>query len=211
MAEATEPPEVDPLAEAVLAHIRTLITIKARLPFLLALSEELGRIGVGKPVRNDILLQVAHDSFDLLVIDLASLREGMTNGDGSALHLLTKHTAKLRRFRLEDCNPRIQAVDESSPAIVKSLNDHVRQTMADGMNKSFDRLFPEGEPVTGPHVKALMARFRKDTEATDRDRNRVRAHLYERAFEASYRQDLLPKRSNKSECSRRTSATCTWS
>lgn len=58
------------------------------------------------------------------------------------------------------------------------------------MNRSFDRLFPGGAPVTREHVKDLIARFRRDTEATDADRNRVRAHPFERSFDASYYQSI---------------------
>lgn len=58
------------------------------------------------------------------------------------------------------------------------------------MNRSFDRLFPSGEPVTAAHVKDLIGRLRQATEATDRDRNRVRAHRYERSYDESHRQDL---------------------
>jgi hypothetical protein len=71
------------------------------------------------------------------------------------------------------------------------IAEHVRHQIADGLNAAFDRLFPNGEPVTQEHVKALVARFRKDTEPTDRDRNRARAHRHERTFDSRHRQDLV--------------------
>jgi hypothetical protein len=51
--------------------------------------------------------------------------------------------------------------------------------MADDCNKYFDWLFPEGDPVTAEHVKALIKRFLRDTEPTLLDRNKARAHRYE--------------------------------
>ncbi len=96
------------LAKAFEEQIHILLQIKARLPFLLALAEELARIGADKPVRNDIVLKIANDSFDLMVIDLASLREGMTNGDDSTLNRLAQHARDLRRLQPEDCDPNIK-------------------------------------------------------------------------------------------------------
>jgi hypothetical protein len=188
---AMPPAEQQPdFAKAVEERIHTLLSIKARLPFLLALAEELARIGGDKPVRNDIVLKMANDSFDLMVIDLASLREGMTNGDGSTMNRLAERASNLRRLKPEDCDPQLKMAGGRDPIAEQAIGDHVRTEMAAWFNRAFDRLFPAGEPVIEAHVKDLIARFRKDTEATDRDRNRVRAHRYERAFDPKHRQDL---------------------
>jgi len=56
------------------------------------------------------LLRVVNDSFDLLVIDLASLREGMTNGDQGALTRLRQDPSSLRRFKPEDFDAKVQLV-----------------------------------------------------------------------------------------------------
>ncbi|MEO7733850.1 MAG: hypothetical protein ABIY55_22995 [Kofleriaceae bacterium] len=64
--------------------IDMLSRLKERLPVLLALIKELERIAAGGrrvPARNTLVLQMAHDSFDMLVIDLNSLRERMLSGD----------------------------------------------------------------------------------------------------------------------------------
>ncbi len=184
----TEPAEQEPdLIKVVSDSLLTLLDIKTRLPFLRALAQELVRVGLGKPIRNDILLRVVNDSFDLLVIDLASLREGMTNGDHGALIRLRQDPSSLKRFKPEDIDPDVRLVQEDVKDVIA---EHVRREVAAGLNAALDRLFPDGDPITERHVKNLIERFRKETEATHRDRNRVRAHRYEGAFEVKHRQDL---------------------
>jgi len=72
----------------------------------------------------------------------------------------------------------------------KAIGDYVQSEMAAWFNRAFDHLFPSGEPVENAHVRNLVKRFRSETEATDRDRNRVRAHRHERAYDPKHRQDL---------------------
>lgn len=100
-AEAGQQGGGDPMAEAVHEDIRTLLAIKGRLPFIQALAAELRRMAA--PVRNDIVMRIVRDAFDLLVIHLASLREKMTKTDDSTLNRLVDCLPRLRRFTPDDC------------------------------------------------------------------------------------------------------------
>jgi len=187
----TDPGIHDPdLIKVVNDNLITLLDIKTRLPFLRALAKELVRVGLGKPIRNDILLRVVNDSFDVLVIDLASLREGMTKGDQGIFSRLREDPSSLRRFAPEEFDPKVHLVAGADEGVRDVIAEHVRRQIADGLNAALDRLFPEGPPVTETHVNGLITRFRKDTEPTDRDRNRARAHRHERSFDLTHRQDL---------------------
>src|ERR1044071_2674556 len=88
----------------ILEAIEFLSRIKARLPVLLALVKELDRIAGGRrlPARNSLVLQMAHDSFDMLVIDLNSLRERMLSCQPPGLFKIVEaHCHLLHRFTPE--------------------------------------------------------------------------------------------------------------
>ena len=71
---------------------RTFIVTKRRYPLLVATAKELDkltdRMDRGRtdksetPIRNDAVLQLVRDCFDMFVIDLASIREGLIERAG---------------------------------------------------------------------------------------------------------------------------------
>jgi hypothetical protein len=170
------------VVEALRVAIHNLLVIKGRLPVLQAVAGELERMQGGQEcrVRNDAVLRLVRDSYDMLVVDLASLREGVTGRRG-LFKKLRKHAHELRRFGPEDVDLRpIQYV--GAPLSQQAEAQFVateKAWMASRWNEVFDRLFPSGATVTESEVDDLVNRFRKDTEPTYRDRNRVRAHRYE--------------------------------
>ncbi|MBZ4421760.1 hypothetical protein [Myxococcus sp. RHSTA-1-4] len=177
------------LDEALHAYVVT----KRRYPLLVATTKSidtlLERLRVQntsprKPgIWNDAVLQLLRDSFDVFVIDLASIRERLVEKNG-LLSQLKKECARLRR-----CEP---AEIEAQPVMLSGdmrgadpgrieaeFQQHVRERIAGSINASLSRLIPDEYPVTAKGVEALIKRFMKDTEPVERDRNHVRAHRYE--------------------------------
>lgn len=159
-------PNDHPLVRLVMESITHLRRIKARLPFLMAVATEARRASPHDgSVRNDIVVRMFHDSSDMLVIDLCSLRESVTTRGGMFL-CLCQHNHRLRRFRDRDIQ-------------VEGWLEHERSRIIESWNEHFDFLFPDGAPSTHAHIDALIQRFLTATEATELDRNKARAHRYE--------------------------------
>src|SRR5882762_7737005 len=171
----------DPLLELLLKNIRQLLITKGRLPTLKALAAELKRVGGGDdpPLRNANVLQLVRDSFDMLVIDLASMREAMTKRHG-VFNMLRKEVSRFRRFAPEECDPGPTAFADQDPTAEETAKweEGLRVWMAGRWNAVLDRLFPSGPQITEDHITDLIKRFRTETEPTDKDRNHVRAHRY---------------------------------
>src|SRR3954468_18217367 len=76
--------------EQLVNCIYNLEKIRARLPVLQAIATELLKVGGGKDpiLRNSYAFQIVRDSFDMLVIDLTSLREGMIERNHGLLNRL---------------------------------------------------------------------------------------------------------------------------
>lgn len=132
---------------------------------------------------NDAVFQMLRDSFDMLVIDLASIREGITAKSGLLGRLKNDFISRLRRWAPEDIEPQKGVVYGGDPATHEEfLAQHdalIRRQIADNANGVLERLIPGEYPVTQTGIGTLIDRFRRDTEAIDRDRNHVRAHRYE--------------------------------
>ena len=100
-----KPRRVEPIntGEAtVLVHerCRHLNRIHGRLPILQALKVELDKMG-DLPVGNRAVLRMVRDSFDMLVIDLYSLRDGLVK-DAGLLNRLRPSFYALRKFTEAD-------------------------------------------------------------------------------------------------------------
>jgi hypothetical protein len=181
---------VHEIVVALKEDITSLLRIKGRLPIQTAIVDEFRSRG-SRAWRgiNDALLQIVRDSFDMLVIDLCSLRERMC-GDG-VFAVMRAHHAHLRAFTIEDYRrDEIILGQPMSAASRRNLEIAIAEHTVAAWNERFQSLFPNGAPVGRHDVDELVRRFRKDTEATERDRNRVRAHAFERGFSASYRQTV---------------------
>src|SRR5262249_23302195 len=125
------------------------------------------------------------------VIDLYSLRQRVCSKTG-ILNALKQDLARYRLFTVADYTSEVIHVGERvSAASREALERRIAEHQVAEWNKLLLRVFPGGIPVTAPHVDDLIARFRKDTEATDKDRNRVRAHSYEHFASDAYRQTVM--------------------
>ncbi|MFY0526126.1 hypothetical protein ACN28I_24260 [Archangium gephyra] len=188
------------LNEAINAYVVT----KRRHPLLLAISKELDKVmnqlsqkkTSRRRVRiwNDAVFQLARDSFDMFVIDLFSTRERLVKR--GLLHLLEQDCSRLRRCDPSEI-PMVPAMlhggidgPEDYARIQAEVQQHHRELVTRSINGALDRLIPGESPVTPKGVQALVKRFMKQTEPLERDRNRVRAHRYERHFDARHFQSL---------------------
>ncbi|KFA92065.1 hypothetical protein Q664_17250 [Archangium violaceum Cb vi76] len=137
-------------------------------------------------IKNDAVYQLVCDSFDMLVIDLLSVRQALIK-DGGLLCLLKKNPDRLRRCEaseIETVGVHIGSlVDvEDLERFVAEAEDRQRKQIAQKINSALELLVPSGESGTKEGVEALIKRFIKETEPLERDRNRFRAHRYEQNF-----------------------------
>lgn len=155
-------PEINALLERAMW---SLVSIKRRYPLLLKTIEKIEHVRTRSRHRefhNDALVQILRDSFDMLVIDLASLREGITQRSG-LLDSIRKSPRVLRA---------------RSP---QEFDHPARELLAQGAINALNRLGLGLGPFSRENIDDLIDRFRAETEPIDRDRNRVRAHRFERA------------------------------
>lgn len=175
------PPSEEPRARLVRLinlSIRQLSHIKRRLPVLRAIVREVEGAATNAPIVNDIFLRLFHDSFDMLVIDLCSLREKAA-AKGGLLRGLRQ--VQLRPFKPRDL-PYVEPAmppEDSSPELAREVAEDFQRVNCEASNKHFEFLFPRGAPVKPEHVEELIERFLGDTLPTANDRNKARAHRYE--------------------------------
>lgn len=172
----------DVLVQSVKTAIHSLLVVKARLPLLAEIDAAFVRQApkAGSIVRNDVIFQLIRDSFDMLVIDLASMREGLV-GPYGVFKLLRASRACFTAFSIDNVQvaPTIWLDGAPSPAGQAASHRQDRQKAAARLNERVDHLFGCPPPVTDAHVTELVDRFRQETQPIMDDRNRVRAHRYE--------------------------------
>jgi hypothetical protein len=183
------------LTEQISSTVNALLVVKARLPPILDLIEELKLVAQDEKVgvKNGIVLQMARDSFDMCVIDLASLRERMVQDTG-ILNQLRHHLERfLPRTPASFGGREVTWLGKADPVGLKAVQAHEQRLLAKYHHEALQRLF-RGVPVTDSAVDALIQRFLDDTRAIDRDRNTVRAHRYEIPPNLAEKFYLEPKR-----------------
>lgn len=183
----------DELLELLDEVINAYVVTKRRFPLLLATTASINtridrlRIQNVSPrapgLWNDAVLQLLRDSFDVFVIDLASIRERIVESTG-ILNRLKRDCTRLRRCAPSEIPPQpvmlfgdMRGADRAR--IEAETQQQDRERIAGNINASLARLFPDEYPVTPEGVGALIRRFRRNTEPLDSDRNHVRAHRYE--------------------------------
>jgi hypothetical protein len=124
---------------------------------------------------NDALWQVLNDCYAMLIIDLASAREGILEKQG-LLNAIRRRPERILRASPEEFEPRKGAGD---PQALAEMDEYERRQIAASVNSSIEWLFGSNFPLTAGAVEELIKRFFKDTEAIDNDRSHVRAHRYE--------------------------------
>lgn len=129
---------------------------------------------------NDAVVQMLRDSFDMLVIDLASIRESMVERKGLLGRLKSDLHVHIRQCASSDLKPRsVVAFGTDHDGIRAEYDAAERRSIAKAVNTALGEMFPGGFPVTSNAVGKLIERFIRDTDAIDKDRNHVRAHRYE--------------------------------
>lgn len=164
--------EDEPSVEKMLDDaVWAFVLVRRRYPLLVATLDELERLEARFPDHhaNDGVLRLVHDSFDMLVIDLCSVREGLVSSKGLLNGLRRDQQAVRRRVPSEFRT----SVDG------RAIDDFLARRIAADINAAIDRLFGASDPVTEQDVLQLIARFRADTKSIYLDRNKVRAHRYE--------------------------------
>jgi hypothetical protein len=157
--------------------------VRRRYPLLVRTSEEMDllRRHFTKNFYNDGVMQVLRDSFDMLVVDLFSIREAIVETDGVIAHLrklpgfLRPVSAGERWQAPIPSKEQAQSAGSRDPERDAFFETHFRK----GLNDAIDRLIPSYATSQDP-IKHLISRFRADTDALNDDRNRVRAHRYEK-------------------------------
>ena len=179
----------DPFSSAIGKAIDDAVwaftAVRRRYPLLMKTSAELERIR-GRftyKFHNDGLMQILRDSFDMLVIDLFSIRESLVER-GGVLDQVRENPSHLRRRTSDEFEPDPITVLGASPArrdeLMPELQEASRRRIAMDINSAIERLVGSADPVTTAEVDDLIKRLRSETEPLDGDRNRVRAHRYQR-------------------------------
>src|SRR5690606_36181161 len=131
-----------------------IIRIKTRLRYLTEIETELKTLAgsVGFRIKNDIVYQMVLDSYDMIVIDLASLCRGML-GRGGFFNQLNSHLKKLKRVNLKKITPPAGQIhsletmtDSERLALERVVAEESRRMIKDALDEAFDRLFPPRPP-----------------------------------------------------------------
>lgn len=165
----TEPKDDDELVLALTRAISAFLRVKRRYPLLLETSNEIERLRKRRdvvPIAHDAMVQIMRDSFDMLVIDLYSIRESLVR-DRGVFDLLKRHPQRLWPRPSSHPAPRIALM------VTKQVRSAVRSIVG-----SLRRATPE-------MVADACTRFRHATAPLDHDRNRVRAHRYQQKVDTS--------------------------
>jgi hypothetical protein len=182
-----------PSAEEVIRTCEDKVqTIKKRLYYLTPIQEQLKTVHklTGQGIRNDILYQMVVDSYDMLVIDVASLCKGMYTNGGFFNHI-KHHVARLKKLKRSKIvvAPAIIVGDgaddpEKVAATQASIAEHMKARIEQRSIEVLKRLFPDYEerkdrPFNHSDIDKLMARFKNIHDKVIADRDSNRAHRYE--------------------------------
>lgn len=158
------------LEQELSAFEHDLMQIARRQYALEAFVEELERVTLKKPFRiwNDVAWVLLLDSRDMLIIHLASWAKELVAPSGLLSQLKSSHLSDLPSRRRET---------------ERTDRDRYLEQILDGYHRdAFSRLFPN---ATGPFADAsdiddLILRLKQSADALRHDRNRNRAHAFER-------------------------------
>jgi len=138
----------DPLVDELDLVIFFFAEVKQRYPILMktaAEMEQLRKHGDVRPTPNLAAIQVMRDCFDMLVIDLYSIRERLTKKDG-IFDLLKRAPEQL----------------SATPSIVRNVD--LAEMVTRQIQEAAGRLNASAPPSLET-IEALCARFRADTQA----------------------------------------------
>jgi|GEM_PF-3277147 len=164
----------------------SFIDVRKRYPLLLRTSVELDSVRprFQAEAYNEGLMQILRDSFDMLVIDLYSIRESLVE-DGGLFDRIREDPMVLSRRTAEEFKADPVLVFGTTAAgqkeIVEEETTRSKNRIASDINSAIERRFSSAVPVTPEDVSNTICVFRKLTKPLDDDRNRVRAHRYQRS------------------------------
>lgn len=171
-----------------------VLQIKKRFYSIKAILDELKKVTGDKKftIKNDIIWQMVIDSYEMLIIDLASLYRGMCEG-GGFFGQLKSHSSELRKrshrkmevgepMLVENTNHRFTEKDRKR--FIDEMKQDTRKMLAKGIQDSLLELFPELKDsvymkAKHNHIEALKNRFWEMSKELVQDRDDVRAHKYE--------------------------------
>lgn len=154
----------DLLVASLEREIHNFLRVKRRYPVLKATVEEVRALGLRRGLerlRNDAFVQFFWDAVAMLVIDMYSVRQSMIKKEG-VFDFLRRTPERLQIPEPKYRRDTLERID--APA----LRELMRSFVADG------------RPATEDFVNSLCAAFIRDTDRIDDDRNKVRAHPFER-------------------------------
>jgi hypothetical protein len=180
--------------EQLLAEIENkILTIKKRLYFLKAILGEIEKVTGGKKfnIKNDVIWQMMSDSYEMLIIDLASLYRGMCESGGffGKLKHFSPTLRKKSHRSIEVGEPTIlQHGKNMTPAdlerVKKQAQTELKKLYAQGIEEALLELFPElkeaqDKKANHDHIEALKDRFWNLNVELVRERDNFSAHRYE--------------------------------
>jgi len=152
-----------------------LLSVKRRHYVLVAFQEEIERVSRGKKfwIWNDVAWLAMLDMRDVLVIHLSSWTESVFQRGGLF--------GQIRAGHLDAFPAKRNWADER-----ETDDDELRRIHDENHVAAYRRLFPAstGRKPQGPDVDVLRERFMRMTKRVRDDRNRNRAHPYERMKQA---------------------------
>lgn len=147
------------------------------------------------PMRNDIIVQMMRDTFDMLVNDIVSFCESMVE-HGGFFEKLKKLKAVITLLRQEEITPPEpniinigyeQSEQERDQQIREIKNEYIRRIL-DGQKETLSTLFPGLKSrrelrVTEKDVNKLILKFKEIYASVKKYRNHISAHRFERKSE----------------------------
>lgn len=174
-------------------HEDTILRIKTRLYFLIELEDELQAITRKKTfkIKNDISYRTIVDTWDMLVIDLASLGRGML-GRGGFFNQLKANLGEVNTAKKKDIEApggSIHSVgepllEEDLARVRIELDEHFVEMVYKAQQEQLFKLFPKlkdrnPRKISHQDVDDLKDRFEAIVRDIISDRDTNRAHKFE--------------------------------
>lgn len=181
------------IEELVRKHEDTILRIKTRLYFLITLEDELQVITRKKTfkIRNDISYRTIIDTWDMLVIDLASLGRGML-GSGGFFNQLKANLGEVKPAKKKDIEAPTGSIQtlgdpmsgEELDQVKLELDDHFVEMIYKAQQEQLFKLFPKlkdrpSKKINHQDVDDLKDRFDAIVRDIISDRDTNRAHKFE--------------------------------
>ena len=156
--------QATPILDALENAVWAFTSVRRRYPLLVDTAAELERLKerFRPQTYNDGLMQVMRDSFDMLVIDLFSIRESLVES-GGLLNLIRAEPQTLRRRTPAEFEPPSITIlgvlsDEAREQLLREGQREEQERYAQEINSAIDRLVGPSDPVTATDVAAWITR-----------------------------------------------------